>query len=69
MTTSTVERAYRLARTGRYPTFSSLKAQLEADGCRAVDALLGARSIRGHLEAICAAASRGASPTDTPSQA
>jgi hypothetical protein len=55
MTASTVERAYQLARSGRYPDFARLKQRLEADGCRAVDALLGRRSIRGHLEAICAA--------------
>ena len=58
MTTSTVERAYRLARSGQYPNFASLKLRLEADGCRAVDALLSGRSIRGHLEAICAASFR-----------
>ena len=58
MTTSTIERAYALARTGRYPTLAKLQAQLKADGCRAVDALLSPRSIRGHLEAICAASAR-----------
>ena len=51
----TVERAYILARSGQFSDLDSLKAQLKADGCRAVDALLAARSIRGHLEAICAA--------------
>jgi hypothetical protein len=51
----TVERAYILARSGQFSDLETLKARLKADGCRAVDALLAARSIRGHLEAICAA--------------
>jgi hypothetical protein len=55
---STVERAYALARSGECPDFARLKQQLKADGCRAVDALLSARSIRDHLAAICAASSR-----------
>jgi len=55
MTTSTIERAYQLARSGRVPDVARLKQRLKADGCRAVDALLAPRSIRGHLEAICAA--------------
>jgi hypothetical protein len=53
----TVTRAYALARSGKYRTFESIKAQLKADGFRAVDALLAARSIKSHLQAICAAAS------------
>ena len=52
---STVERAYVLARSGQYSNIDALKDRLKADGCRAVDALLAARSIRGHLEAICGA--------------
>ena len=60
MTRSTIERAYELARAGQAPDFAQLKQLLKADGCRAVDALLAPRSIRGHLEAICAAAYRGA---------
>jgi hypothetical protein len=55
MTMPTVERAYILARSGQFSNIDSLKAQLKADGYRAVDALLAARSIRGHLEAICGA--------------
>jgi hypothetical protein len=55
MTQSTIERAYALARSGRYPTLTSIKAQLNAEGRRAVDALLAPRSVKGHLEAICAA--------------
>jgi hypothetical protein len=55
MSTSTVERAYVLARSGQFGDLNTLKARLKSDGCRAVDALLAARSIRGHLEAICAA--------------
>jgi hypothetical protein len=55
---SAIERAYTLARTGRYPTFASLRSQLIEEGCRAVDALLSTRSVRSHLEAICSAASR-----------
>jgi hypothetical protein len=51
----TVEQAYRLARSGQFSDLESVKVQLKADGCRAVDALLSARSIRAHLQAICAA--------------
>ena len=58
MTTSTIERAYALARSGRVPDFEALKSRLKADGCRAVDALLAPRGIRGHLQAICAATYR-----------
>jgi len=60
---STIERAYVLARSGQYGAFGALKERLKADGCHAVDALLAPRSIRSHLEAICAAASRAATPT------
>jgi hypothetical protein len=56
MTQSTIERAYALARSGRYPNLTRLKQQLSEEGCRAIDALLSPRSVRGHLEAICAAA-------------
>ena len=58
MTTSTIERAFQLARLGRAQDFDALKALLKAEGCRAVDALLAPRLIRGHLAAICAAVSR-----------
>ena len=51
----TVEYAYQLARSGQFSDIASLKARLKADGCRAVDALLSARSIKAHLTAICAA--------------
>jgi hypothetical protein len=70
MTTSTIERAYQLARSGQFTQVSALKQQLKADGCRAVDALLAPRSIARHLEAICAAAQRSSAvaapeaPTD-----
>jgi hypothetical protein len=64
---STVERAYALARSGECPDFARLKEQLKADGCRAVDALLSARSIRDHLAAICAASSRVAQIESPPS--
>jgi len=67
MTTSTIERAYELARSGRVPDIARLKQRLKADGCRAVDALLAPRSIRGHLEAICAATYPAASAaSETP---
>ena len=59
MTTSTIERAYALARSGRFQSLESLKVRLKADGCRAVDALLAPRSIKGHLQAICAASYQG----------
>jgi hypothetical protein len=65
MTTSTLERAYALARSGQCRDLESLKARLRADGCRAVDALLAQRSVRGHLGAICAATFKPA-PTDGP---
>jgi hypothetical protein len=55
MTLSTIERAYQLARAGKAADIAALKAQLKADGCRAVDALLSPRGIQRHLEAICAA--------------
>jgi hypothetical protein len=56
MNLSTIERAYSLARSGRVPNLISLKRELKASGCRAVDTLLGPRNISSHLEAICAAA-------------
>lgn len=62
MTTSTIERAYELARSGDVPDLARLKQRLKDDGCRAVDALLSARSVRGHLEAICAATFKPADP-------
>jgi hypothetical protein len=63
----TVEYAYVLARSGQFSNLASLKVRLKADGCRAVDALLSARSIRGHLEAICAATFKSAEPpADAP---
>ncbi|MFZ5718481.1 MAG: hypothetical protein ACOY5Y_03335 [Pseudomonadota bacterium] len=66
MTTPTIERAYRLARSGKAPDVAGLKQLLKAEGCRAVDALLAPRSIQGHLAAICAATfqakARDASP-------
>jgi hypothetical protein len=58
MTLSTIERAYALARTGRFSTLAKLQQQLREDGCRAVDSLLAPRAVRGHLEAICAASAR-----------
>jgi len=60
MTTSTIERAYQLARAGHVPNVASLKERLKADGCHAVDALLAPRGIREHLQAICAATYRAA---------
>jgi hypothetical protein len=56
MTVSTIERAYQLARAGEVPDVPSLKRRLNAEGCRAVDALLAPRGVHGHLSAICAAA-------------
>jgi hypothetical protein len=63
----TVERAYALARSGQFSDFNRLKDRLKADGCRAVDALLAPRSLRAHLEAICAAASKPIAQSDPPS--
>jgi len=60
MTLSTIERAFLLARTGRYATLAQLQLQLKADGCRAVESLLAPRSIKDHLVAICAASSKAA---------
>jgi hypothetical protein len=62
MTMSTLERAYALARSGECTDMGGLKERLKADGCRAVDALLAPRSIREHLTAICAAASKASRP-------
>ena len=64
MSGSTLERAYALARSGQYGDLDALKVRLKAEGCRAVDVLLAARSIRGHLSAICAATSKLAPTTD-----
>lgn len=66
MTLSTIERAYALARTGRFANVAQLQRQLTEDGCRAVEALLSPRSIRSHLQAICAAASKGAAEAQPP---
>jgi hypothetical protein len=55
MTTSTIEQAYALARSGRVSDLTALKAHLEAEGFRAVEALLAPRAIRAHLQAICLA--------------
>jgi len=63
MNPPTIERAYALARSGRFPTVAQLQRQLREDGCRAVDALLAPRAIRSHLEAICAASTRVAPVT------
>lgn len=62
MTLSTIERAYALARSGEAPDVGKLKLRLKADGCRAVDALLSPRSIRDHLQAICAASFKPTEP-------
>jgi len=62
MTTSTIERAYALARSGHVPDLAGLKQRLKADGCRAVDTLLAPRAIRGHLAAICGAAFKPTEP-------
>lgn len=53
--TSTVERAYALARTGEFAGLPELKARLVREGCRAVEPLLAGRSLQGHLRAICQA--------------
>jgi hypothetical protein len=62
---SAIERAYTLARTGRYASFAALRTQLVEEGCRAVDALLSTRSVRSHLDAICTAASRSPSAVES----
>lgn len=58
MTQPTIERAFALARSGEVADLPGLKRRLNAEGCRAVDALLAPRTISGHLTAICAAAFR-----------
>ena len=68
MTLSTIERAYKLARSGEAPDLAALTSRLKADGCRAVDALLAPRTLRGHLQAICLAASGGATLVATDSR-
>ena len=69
VTTSTIERAYALARSGQAANLAGLKQRLKADGCRAVDALLAPRAIRGHLEAICAATYQAAATEAPPEPA
>ncbi|MDP1630894.1 MAG: hypothetical protein Q8L66_05680 [Caulobacter sp.] len=66
---STVQRAYALARSGQFSDVDVLKDRLKADGYRAVDALLAARSIRKHLEAICAATFKPVEPPEAPAEA
>ncbi len=51
----TIQRAFILARSGRYPNVGLVKAALKDEGCRCVDLLLSPRAISSHLEAICAA--------------
>ena len=58
MTPSTIERAFELARSGEIADLPGLKRRLNAEGCRAVEALLAPRGISGHLIAICTAAYR-----------
>jgi hypothetical protein len=65
MTRPTIERAYQIARSGTVGDIATLKRQLEAEGCRAVDALLAPRSIRSHLEAICQATFRPAATVES----
>jgi hypothetical protein len=62
----TLARAYALARSGQYENIERLKARLNADGYRAVDALLAPRSVRGHLTAICAATYRAEAAAAEP---
>jgi hypothetical protein len=62
MAISTLERAYFLARSGECSDVGGLKDRLKADGCRAVDSLLAARSVREHLAAICAATFKPSRP-------
>jgi hypothetical protein len=64
---STIERAFALARTGRFATLAQLHLQLKDDGCRAVESLLAPRSIKNHLEAICAASSKSTPEPGSPS--
>ncbi|MBI1199642.1 MAG: hypothetical protein GC203_17410 [Phenylobacterium sp.] len=66
MTVSTIEHAFEVARSGEVADFEELKRRLKADGCRAVDALLAPRSIRGHLAAICAATFPAAQAAPSP---
>ena len=68
MTLSTIEHAYRMARSGDVPDLATLTSRLKSDGCRAVDALLAPRTLRGHLQAICVAASAGATRAATDLQ-
>jgi len=63
MSVSTIERAYQLARSGQVPDVPALKKRLNAEGCRAVDALLAPRHLSGHLSAICAAAYKPSAAT------
>jgi hypothetical protein len=55
MTSSTIEQAYDLARSGAVSDLAALRLRLRENGCRAVDALLAPRAIQAHLQAICTA--------------
>ena len=58
MSRSTIERAFKLARSGEAVDLADLKRRLKAEGCRAVDALLAPRNISRYLEALCSAAAK-----------
>jgi hypothetical protein len=52
--TTTVERAFQLARTGSYRTIEDIGRQLKQEQKEAVDAHLAGASIRRDLRQICA---------------
>ena len=68
MAKPTIERAFELARSGEVADLLALKRRLNAEGCRAVEALLAPRSISGHLIAICTAAYRPSVHKSTESE-
>jgi hypothetical protein len=49
---NTVERAFELARSGRYSTIEHLKRRLRQEGFVAVDVHLGGKAIKNQLMAL-----------------
>jgi hypothetical protein len=51
-----IERAYELARSGRYPTVSMVKKQIRAEGYPSVESYLQGATIHAALRDLCRAA-------------
>jgi hypothetical protein len=61
-----IERAYELARSGRYPTVSMVKKQIRAEGYPSVESYLQGATIHAALRDLCRAArpQGGEAPAD-----